>query len=414
MGNRFSIVRVKFQPQTPSWFPGDQLSLYLADSYKHKSSDATDSEIFQFFAKKIKEVGYTVPRKIEQRRYFFKWFSRVLVTLDTEKGPIPVRVKGIIEPFPVIRPGIKIKSGYAWPPNRLRCSLKFFSPSIFDARIGFKKPYISSISSLSEAHPVPFSNIQLRDTHTRLFGQYFRSTGVDCSYTYRNFSRIATISAAHVENVSPNSDMKSITLLYDPQSYEKFSISMLRKLRMGTQVVEASLLYNSSFWSPSPSISFPYPMFKFQTQHLFCFTKYPYLRAFFEGGALLSPIAVPLNERFHPGGAPFARGISPCQFSNKSGGIRSGSDFYCTGGVDTLIRLLPKLDFHFFINSGLSILTKSNFFLDLSPTVSAFASYGCGYVAHFDDKDLELNFNVPFMKTSGLNFHRFQWTLIKK
>lgn len=414
MGNRFSFVRVKFQPQTPSWFPADQLSLYLADSYKHKSSDATDQEIFQFFSKKIKEIGYTIPRKIEQRRYFFKWFSRVLVTLHTEKGPIPIHFKGIIEPFPYIRPGIRIKGGYTWPPNRLLCTVKFFTPSIFDIRLGFKIPHFACTSSLSEEHPVPFSKIQLRDTHTRLFHQCFRSTGVDCIYKYRNFSRVATVSVSHVENISPSSDAKSITLLFDPQSYEKLSVSLLKKLRMGTQVVEAALLYNSSFWTSSPSIPFPYPFLKFQTQHIFCFTKYPYLRAFFESGALFSPIAVPLNERFHPGGAPFARGINQCHFSNKSGGIRSGCDYYLTGGVDTLIRLTSKLDFHFFVNSGLSALSRSNFFLDLSPTVSAYASYGCGYVYHFDDKDLELNFNLPLMKTSGLSFHKFQWTLIKK
>ena len=52
MGNCFSFVSVKFQPNTPSNFPIEDLAAYLADSYKHKSSDITDREIFTFFRKK--------------------------------------------------------------------------------------------------------------------------------------------------------------------------------------------------------------------------------------------------------------------------------------------------------------------------------------------------------------------------
>ncbi|OHT00054.1 hypothetical protein TRFO_33351 [Tritrichomonas foetus] len=415
MGNKFSFVSVRFQPETPEWFPREQLAEFISDSYKRKSSDVTDEEIFEYFSKKVKQVAYISPVSIERKRRFFNWFSTVLISMNTENHIIPLRIKGVIKPSPHIRPGIQIRTGFSMPPNTIRTTLQLFSPSKYDFSFSFQKPdFLATSHFLSEEHPVPFSNYQIIDTHTKLFGQPFHTISADYSYTWRNFTRIATASISHIINQSgkksknvnhSNFNGADSILYYDPISYNKLSFTMLRKFANNNQFGEAGLLN-------LPDSILPLPYLKLQIQNIFCFPNYA--KAYLEGGCLLSPKAVPLKERLHVGGPPFARGIPSLHFSAKSCGIPAGCDFYVAGGFQTLIKLLPKLDFHFFVNGGLAALTKSTFFLDFTPSLSAFASYGCGYVYHFAECDCELNFNVPFATTSGLSFDRFQWALVVK
>lgn len=415
MGNCFSFVSVKFQPNTPSNFPIEDLAAYLADSYKHKSSDITDREIFTFFRKKIKDVLYTDPIDIQSKKRFFNIFSTVLVSLNTERHIVPPEIKGIFQKVTDIRPGIEIKTGYTWPPNTLSASLKLFAPqtfsftsmvpSLFEFQLSFQKPNFSKISSLSEEHPVPSSKYQFKTTQSHLLDQYFDTTGINYSYAFKNFTKIVTASAYRVDNVTPDEDKKDSILFFDLKSYDKFALSLSKRLQTGNRYTELAVLTSSGDIKP-------FPFFKIIEQHVFCFPGYT--KGFFESGALLSPFSVPHKERFHPGGPPFARGIPFYNFSQKICGVHSGCDFYCTGGFETSVRLLPKLDFHFFVNSGFSLLTEPTFFFDFPPSFSAYFSYGCGYVYHLDNEDVEFNFNIPFMKTDGLNFSRFQWAITKK
>ena len=403
MGSIFSRVAVRFNPETPEWFPSESLALYLAESYRQRSPDTTDDEIYQYFSKKVKQVAYTAPVNIKKNSYFFNWFHRIYVHLNTKRHPLPFRIKGVIRSTPHIRPGIRIKSGYALPPNAFHVSLELYSLTKYDFQLKFKIPDFSAASSLSKEHPVPNSSYQLSDTRLKMLGQHYHTTQADYTYTWHNFTRSSKLAISHVSKLF--FDKYNTLFFYDPLSYNKIAFSYMRKVPGGVQNIETALL-------SLPGSYVPLPYMKLVFQNSFSLPKF--IKAYTEVGALMAPKSVPIKERFHVGGPPYARGIPSFNFSRKSSGVPSGSDLYAIGGIDTSIHLIQNLDFHFFVNAGVSALTKSGFFLDYTPGFSGFASYGGGYVYHGKRTDYELNFNIPFITSSGLNFDKFQWAFIVK
>lgn len=140
--------------------------------------------------------------------------------------------------------------------------------------------------------------------------------------------------------------------------------------------------------------------------------KLPYnFNIFLAGGAILSTKAVPTYEKFRIGGVPFARGIKEEEFGTMLFGFPCGSDYYLSSTVSLLNYVLPEcqLNSHIFLNGALAGVRKSNNFLEQVPNISKLLSIGLGLTLSQGPFNIELNTQMPIIKTDDLEFMNFQF-----
>ena len=131
-------------------------------------------------------------------------------------------------------------------------------------------------------------------------------------------------------------------------------------------------------------------------------------------GAILSTSPVPFTERFSLGGPPSMRGVPPGEFSVRSGGAPACSDFFAIASSSVVMNLVDNVNFQFFAHAGVAGLSRSNYFLDVTPSCAYAVSYGGGYLIDFRASQLEINFSVPALLSPGIPFAPLQWKFFKK
>lgn len=108
------------------------------------------------------------------------------------------------------------------------------------------------------------------------------------------------------------------------------------------------------------------------------------------------------------------RGVPLGEFSVRSGGAPAGSDFFVIGSSAVVVNLVDNVNFQFFAHAGVAGLSRSNYFLDVTPAFAYGVSYGCGYMIEFRHSQLEINFNVPALLSPGIPFSPLQWKFYSK
>jgi hypothetical protein len=81
-----------------------------------------------------------------------------------------------------------------------------------------------------------------------------------------------------------------------------------------------------------------------------------------------------------------------------------------SGTLDFSTLLFPEysLNAHFFVNGALSVNSKSNSVLDMTPSAAGVLSAGAGLTFMHGPAKVQLNVQQPYYVTKGLKFLKFQ------
>lgn len=386
--------RVEFI-NTPSWFPTSQFAEYVSE--QKKSSTLPEQILFESLERKMKEIPGIKCAKVERAKSFF--FPSIHVTTEIEKTkPQPI-LDGITDP----KIGFEIASSISHAPRKMDVAYQFFFPNQYNILLNIMRPVLSSVD-FHKQHPFVETNVQMRYRKDKVSSkQLIRIASV--STGARLWDRNKTLNFSMDVCRLEKQKKQASVFYYDPQLYSKFYSTYAQKGKSTKFTCQCGTLINMETIRAVPFVKL-ITLLKYSFPKLFT--------AHLSGGALLSLEGLPVSERFHVGGIPYLRGFSHHKFSSKCGGVSTGCDYYLIGGVESCLPLLKQLDFHFYANAGVSVLTKANYFLEMVPNYVMAATYGCGYSYHFPKTNLELNFNVPIYKSPDLQFCRVQFRFYSK
>jgi hypothetical protein len=125
------------------------------------------------------------------------------------------------------------------------------------------------------------------------------------------------------------------------------------------------------------------------------------LRAWFRTAGILSPFALPWDQRFHIG-FPAIRGVA--QLCRDDGNVPSGADYFAIGGIKNCIPIKGSFTLDLFLNGGVTMLTEKR-------QKTWIVACGAGMTWTLGKSIFELATIYPMISTPGLHTPRVQFRI---
>lgn len=372
----------RVQTDAPAWFPVDRFEEYLI---KEKQREHI---VFPGLEKSLKAVNDIDDVVIKREKIYGGLCTQIRATITPTAGRARPTISGTLPP------GIKFGTSYLDSPFSLFMEY-VFSAGQKIADISVTRP-LAAKADFSREHPFETMGFRFVNSEQRLFNNVYRTNQLSMFISCGDRMKQTLIS--HVK--MPDGVLhKNGMAYYEPKQYVKLSSYIAKKSRDQSYLAEiATLLTEKAI----------IPYIKLDGDSITRFWRFFDVR--FRGGAILSTRAVPIKERFDPSaymigmGSIFSiTGSTINSFCPKSGGVPTGADAYAIARTRCNLEIFKKLHFHVFAQAGVSILQKSNYFIDGTPLYTGLASYGCGGKLTLGKKTvLHLDYSVPIYESPGI------------
>lgn len=374
----------RVQTDAPAWFPVEKFEEYI------KTAKTNENTVFPELENSLKALMDIEDITIKREKIYGGLCTEIRATVVPTKGRTRPIISGVLPP------GIKFSTSYLDSPFSLFMEYTHaFDKKLMDVSV--TRP-LAARADFARQHPFETLTFKFVNSDRKIFKNIYKTNQV--SAFIRCGDRTKQVLISHVRRPEITGMVKNGMAYYEPTQYLKLSASVMKRSPNQSYTAEiATLLTEKAI----------IPYVKLDSNTLAKFWRFFDIRL--RGGAILSPRAVPVSERFDPThymigmGSSFLPMMSGVRnsFCPMSGGVATGSDAYAVASTRCNMDIFKKLRFYVFAQAGASVLQKSNYFIDGTPLCVSLASYGCGCKLSLGGTTaFEIDYSIPVYESPGI------------
>ena len=408
MGNSQSIIDIN---SSCDWIPNSIIKEQVSEIESFKTDYNVETQLFDNLAQRISNIDGVGTVFIENPRK--RWFRarRITVSVLPPRNKFNLKGRGVSSPFT----GVKLAMQYI---NKQH--ITDIGTSIYPAQKGHslyikQKVPLLKFMKLERNIPVPHFSLLLQYSEFPICDEHYKTTEIKFTFTpTQKQYKVSLFSYLRLK--------KEIDDIQKINNYFAFGLNVRHSLtgdshiaRNDEKQLRLKVQQKADLFGVFGDDDSLIPALKYRVHLAGKLPPNIVLRV--DAGTILSPVALPLAERFLLGGSTTLRCVPPQHFSNEYGDQRVGCEHYITIGSDLKIPLAKKqkIDLLLYANTGVGLKLNESLINEntYDPVPSLVHLTACGFGISMSQwkVNLETSFGIPLGHSYGLKTINYQINL---